>query len=34
VLGSGRFAHIWTADRNVGWRLDRDLWLERSTPAE
>jgi uncharacterized protein (TIGR02246 family) len=34
VLGSGRFAHIWTSDRNAGWRLDRDLWLERSTPAE
>ena len=33
VLGAGRFAHIWTADRSGGWRLDRDLWLERSTPA-
>ena len=34
VLGSGRFAHIWTSDRSGGWRLDRDFWLERSTPAE
>jgi hypothetical protein len=29
-VGLGRFAHIWTADRNGGWRLDRDLWYERS----
>jgi len=33
VLGAGRFAHIWTSDRSAGWLLDRDLWLERSTPA-
>jgi hypothetical protein len=29
-VGLGRFAHIWTADRNGTWRLDRDLWFERS----
>jgi uncharacterized protein (TIGR02246 family) len=34
TLGFGRFAHIWRSDRNGGWRLDRDLWLERSEPAE
>jgi ketosteroid isomerase-like protein len=32
-VGLGRFAHIWTADRNGDWRLDRDLWFERSEPA-
>jgi uncharacterized protein (TIGR02246 family) len=30
-LGLGRFAHIWI-DENGEWRLDRDLWLERSEP--
>jgi uncharacterized protein (TIGR02246 family) len=29
-VGLGRFSHIWTADRNGAWRLDRDLWFERS----
>jgi uncharacterized protein (TIGR02246 family) len=32
-VGLGRFAHIWTADRNGAWRLDRDLWFQRSEPA-
>jgi len=32
-LGFGRFAHIWTGDRRNNWRLDRDLWYERSEPA-
>jgi ketosteroid isomerase-like protein len=33
-LGSGRFAHVWVGDRRLGggWRLDRDLWYERSEP--
>jgi uncharacterized protein (TIGR02246 family) len=34
TLGFGRFAHIWRSDRNGGWRLDRDLWLERSESAQ
>jgi uncharacterized protein (TIGR02246 family) len=31
LLGSGRFAHIWTGNRRVQseWRLDRDLWYAR-----
>jgi len=29
-VGLGRFAHIWVADGRAGWRLDRDLWYERS----
>jgi uncharacterized protein (TIGR02246 family) len=32
-VGSGRFAHLWTRDANGQWRLDRDLWRERSEPA-
>lgn len=32
-VGLGRFAHIWIADGNGGWRLDRDLWFERSEPV-
>jgi ketosteroid isomerase-like protein len=32
-VGLGRFSHIWTADRNGDWRLDRDLWFERSEPV-
>ena len=33
-LGFGRFAHIWTRSGNGDWRLDRDLWQERSEPFE
>ena len=33
-VGLGRFAHIWRADRNGGWLLDRDLWYERSESVE
>jgi uncharacterized protein (TIGR02246 family) len=33
VLGLGRFAHIWFLD-NGEWKLDRDLWIERSEPYE
>jgi uncharacterized protein (TIGR02246 family) len=29
-VGYGRFAHIWTADGNGGWVLDRDLWFGRT----
>jgi uncharacterized protein (TIGR02246 family) len=32
-VGLGRFAHIWTATRDGGWQLDRDLWFERSEPV-
>jgi uncharacterized protein (TIGR02246 family) len=32
-LGAGRFAHIWTRAPTGEWRLDRDLWRERSEPA-
>jgi uncharacterized protein (TIGR02246 family) len=32
-VGFGRFAHIWTRAPTGEWRLDRDLWLERSEPA-
>jgi ketosteroid isomerase-like protein len=32
-VGLGRFAHIWIADGRGGWRLDRDLWFERSEPV-
>jgi uncharacterized protein (TIGR02246 family) len=32
-VGLGRFAHIWISE-NGDWRLDRDLWLERSEPFE
>ena len=32
-VGLGRFAHIWTRASTGEWRLDRDLWLERSEPA-
>jgi uncharacterized protein (TIGR02246 family) len=32
-LGLGRFSHIWTLDRSGEWRLDRDLWFERSEPV-
>jgi uncharacterized protein (TIGR02246 family) len=32
-VGFGRFAHIWTRAANGEWRLDRDLWRERSEPA-
>ena len=32
-VGLGRFAHIWFRE-NGEWRLDRDLWLERSEPFE
>lgn len=32
-VGSGRFAHLWTRGANGEWRLDRDLWRERSEPA-
>jgi uncharacterized protein (TIGR02246 family) len=31
ILGLGRFAHIWFLE-NGQWRLDRDLWVERSVP--
>jgi uncharacterized protein (TIGR02246 family) len=31
VLGSGRFAHIWT-QTDGKWLIDRDLWLERFEP--
>jgi len=31
-VGLGRFAHIWIRDADGEWRLDRDLWLERSEP--
>ncbi|MGD8808590.1 MAG: nuclear transport factor 2 family protein [Gammaproteobacteria bacterium] len=31
LLGLGRFAHIWFLE-NGEWRLDRDLWVERSEP--
>lgn len=34
VVGLGRFAHIWFQDEDGNWRLDRDLWLERSVPFE
>jgi uncharacterized protein (TIGR02246 family) len=32
-VGLGRFAHIWI-NENGDWRLDLDLWLERSEPFE
>jgi uncharacterized protein (TIGR02246 family) len=32
LVGSGRFAHIWTLDEDGQWRLDRDLWNEPYTP--
>jgi ketosteroid isomerase-like protein len=32
-VGLGRFAHIWTRAPSGEWRLDRDLWQERSEPA-
>jgi uncharacterized protein (TIGR02246 family) len=32
-VGLGRFAHIWTRAPSGEWRLDRDLWRERSEPA-
>lgn len=32
-VGSGRFAHLWTRGPNGQWRLDRDLWRERSEPV-
>lgn len=32
-VGLGRFAHIWVAERDGNWRLDRDLWFERSEPV-
>jgi uncharacterized protein (TIGR02246 family) len=32
-LGLGRFAHIWVEEAGE-WRLDRDLWLERSEPFQ
>jgi uncharacterized protein (TIGR02246 family) len=32
-VAAGRFAHIWTRNANGAWRLDRDLWRERSGPA-
>jgi uncharacterized protein (TIGR02246 family) len=32
-VGLGRFAHIWTATRDGGWQLDRDLWYERNEPV-
>jgi uncharacterized protein (TIGR02246 family) len=32
-VGLGRFAHIWVAERDGSWRLDRDLWFERSEPV-
>jgi uncharacterized protein (TIGR02246 family) len=32
-VGLGRFAHIWTRAANGEWRLDRDLWRERSEPV-
>ena len=31
-LGLGRFAHIWLLGADGQWRLDRDLWVERSEP--
>lgn len=34
VLGLGRFAHTWFQNEDGNWELDRDLWLERSTPFE
>jgi uncharacterized protein (TIGR02246 family) len=33
-VGLGRFAHVWIKDGDGEWRLDRDLWLERSEPFE
>jgi uncharacterized protein (TIGR02246 family) len=32
ILGAGRFSHIWVGNRRLQseWRLDRDLWYERS----
>ena len=33
-VGLGRFAHIWVQEPGGEWRLDRDLWLERSEPFE
>ncbi|HVY64658.1 MAG TPA: DUF4440 domain-containing protein [Gammaproteobacteria bacterium] len=32
-VGFGRFAHIWTRGQDGEWRLDRDLWQEKSEPA-
>jgi uncharacterized protein (TIGR02246 family) len=32
VLGSGRFAHIWTKNEQGNWLLDRDLWNEPFEP--
>ncbi len=32
-VGFGRFAHIWTRDAKGEWRLDRDLWQQRSEPV-
>jgi ketosteroid isomerase-like protein len=34
TLGLGRFAHIWFLDSSGDWKLDRDLWVERSEPYE
>ena len=32
LLGAGRFSHIWSGNRRLQseWRLDRDLWYERT----
>lgn len=32
-LGMGRFAHIWLKDAAGVWKLDRDLWVKRSSPT-
>jgi uncharacterized protein (TIGR02246 family) len=33
-LGLGRFAHVWFSDANGNWKLDRDIWVERTEPYE
>jgi uncharacterized protein (TIGR02246 family) len=34
TLGSGRFAHIWFLDADGEWKLDRDLWIQRTEAYE
>lgn len=34
LLGSGRFAHVWTRDGGNEWRLDRDLWNQPHEPYD
>ncbi len=33
-LGAGRFAHVWLKNASGDWKLDRDLWVQRSEPAK